>query len=308
MDNWPISSQTERRFSLGKHALSVNAAKIARGQALMGRKWTMRRVSGIVKGVVSLGVLGLASACGMAPADRSEVKVTNGREVGENEYPSVVLLYDKVQGGICTGTFITPTVVLSAAHCTMAGKVDADGNVDLTMSLIKVTDPVNKKAEFLAESVSIVRNPLWDKNGRNVNKYDLSLITFPAGTAKAVSELASVPAKAKDKFTIVGFGLNQMKDMSNGDSAGVKREGVNAVSSVSGGFIQFTGKDSTGNADGTDASSASGDSGGPLFINGKVAGVTSGGGWGGFGRTRSMYIDIWSKESRAFLSQHLELD
>ncbi len=268
----------------------------------------MKKVSGIVKGAVSLGIIGLAAACGVAPTDRSEVKVTNGREVGESEYPSVVLLYDKVQGGICTGTFITPTVVLSAAHCTMGGNVDADGNVDLKLAIIKITDPVNKKAELVAESTAIVRNPLWDKNGRNVNKFDLSLITFPEGTSKAVSDLATVAAKAKDKFTIVGFGLNQMKDMSNGDSAGVKREGVNSVSSISGGFIQFTGKDSTTTGDGTDVSSASGDSGGPLFINGKVAGVTSGGGWGGFGRTRSMYIDLWSAESRAFLGKHLELN
>lgn len=268
----------------------------------------MKKVSGIVKSAVSLVVVGLIAACGTAPADRSEVKVTNGREVGEAEYPSVVLLYDSVQGGICTGTFITPTVVLSAAHCTMAGNVDADGNVDSKLAIIKITDPVNKKAEFIAESVSIVRNPLWDKNGRNVNKWDLSLITFPAGTSKAVSDLAAVQAKAKDKFTIVGYGLNQMKDMSNGDSAGVKREGANSVSSVTGGFIQFTGKDSTTTGDGTDVSSASGDSGGPLFINGKVAGVTSGGGWGGFGRTRSLYIDLWSAESQAFLSKHLTVD
>jgi hypothetical protein len=180
--------------------------------------------------------------------------------------------------------------------------------VDLKLAIIKISDPVNKKAELVAESTAVVRNPLWDKNGRNVNKWDLSLITFPEGTAKAVSELASVPAKSKDKFTIVGFGLNQMKDVSNGDSAGVKREGANTVSSISGGFIQFTGKDSTTTGDGTDVSSASGDSGGPLFINGKVAGVTSGGGWGGFGRTRSLYIDLWSAESRAFLGKYLELN
>lgn len=73
--------------------------------------------------------------------------------------------------------------------------------------------------------------------------------------------------------------------------------------SISGGFIQFTGVDSTTTADGTDSSSASGDSGGPLFINGKVAGVTS----GGFGRTRSLYIDLWSAESQAFLSKNLTL-
>lgn len=266
----------------------------------------MKKVSGIVRGAVTLAVIGLASACGVAPADRSEVKVTNGREVGDTEYPSVVLLYDQTQGAICTGTFITPTVVLSAAHCTMGGKVDADGNVDLKLAIIKISDAANKEAELVAQSTAVVRNPLWDKNGGNVNKFDLSLITFPEGTAQAMSSIASTPAKTKDKFTIVGYGLNQMKDVSNGDSAGMKREGVNTVSRLSGGFIQFTGKDSTTTGDGTDVSSASGDSGGPLFINGKVAGVTSGGGWGGFGRTRSLYIDLWSIESRAFLVKYLD--
>ncbi|WP_176736832.1 trypsin-like serine protease [Oligoflexus tunisiensis] len=268
----------------------------------------MHKVSGIVKGTLVLGVLGLTTACGVAPADRSEVKVTNGREVAESEYPSVVMLYDSVQGGICTGTFITPTVVLTAAHCSMAGEVDADGIVDLELAIVRIVDHENKQAELVATSTRIVRNPLWDANGRNVNKYDLSLVTFPEGTAQGISELAPTAAKARDTFTIVGYGLNQTKDMSNGESAGMKREGVNTVTAVRDGFIQFTGKDATTTGDGTDSSSASGDSGGPLFIDGKVAGVTSGGGWGGFGRARSMYIDLWSSESRAFLGKHLELD
>ncbi len=268
----------------------------------------MKKVSGIARGVVSLGLIAWVAGCGVAPSNASQVKVTNGREVAESEYPSVILLYDKAEGAICTGTFITATVVLSAAHCTMGGEVDADGNViDHVISIIKITDPIAKKAELIADSVKVVRNPLWDKNAKNVNKWDLSLITFPEGTSAAVSALAAVPAKAGDQLTIVGYGLNQMANTSDGSSAGVKREGTNKVTSVSGGFVQFTGLDKSKQGDGSDSSSASGDSGGPMFINGKLAGVTSGGGFGGFGRTRALYVDIWSAESRAFLSKYLTL-
>lgn len=267
----------------------------------------MQKSNVFLKSFLAFGLLGFVTACGVSPEHDSQSKVTNGREVSDSDYPSVVLLYDKTAGAICTGTFVTPTQVLTAAHCTMGGAVSADGSVALSLSIIKISDVVNKKAELVAESVSVARNPLWDKNGKNVNKWDLGVVSFAPGVAKAVSGLSSVRAAAGDKLTIVGYGLNQMANTTDGSSAGVKREGSNKVASLSDGFIQFTGKDKTSNGDGTDSSAGSGDSGGPLFIKGKVAGVTSGGGFGGFGRTQSLYIDIWSPESQAFLSKHLAL-
>lgn len=256
----------------------------------------------------SLKLFGLASAlllgaCGQSDNLEvgSEIKITNGIEIPAESYPSVVLLYDPEASSICTGTFVTEEIVLTAAHCSMGGNVDASGNVDLTMYIIEINDPATNDAKIVGQSTKIVRDPLWDRNGKNVNRYDLGLVFFEKGVSKAVSKIASSGAQAGDDFVIVGFGLNG-NDQS---TAGIKRYGANTVSSVSGGFIQFTGQNGPTNGDGTNSAAGSGDSGGPLFIDGSVAGVTSGGGFGGFGRTRSLYIDLHSATAKNFLQQYL---
>lgn len=234
----------------------------------------------------------------------SQLKVTNGTEIDNEEFPAVVLLYDDKIGSICTGTFVTETIVLTAAHCSMGGEVGQDGVVDHQLKIIEIEDPEEKSAKLVATSTKVVRNPLWDAAGRNVNRYDLGLVFFEPGVAKAVRRLASNQAQVGDEFTIVGYGLNT-SNPNDSSSAGIKRKGINQISEVSGGFLQFIGKSQTTNGDGSDVAAGSGDSGGPLFVDGQVAGVTSGGGWGGFGRTRSLYIDIHSETSKEFLLDYL---
>lgn len=265
----------------------------------------MRRAQILSKSVVGAGLAVTLWGCGAA-TETSSTKVTNGREVAEGEFPSVVLLFDQTAGAICTGTFITPTVVLTAAHCSMSGKVNSQGEVDLKLAIVNIKDQAKKEAEVVAVSTKVVRNPLWDKNGGNVNSYDLGLVTFEPGVAQAVSEIAPQRAKVGDRLEIVGYGLNQATNLKDPSSAGVKRTGTNKVVSLSQGFIQFDGANNTSKADGTNSSASSGDSGGPLFIDGKVAGVTSGGGWGGFFKTRSLYIDLYSPQSQEFLAKYLD--
>ncbi len=260
-----------------------------------------------MKGLVT-ATFAVAFGCGAPHADNSAVKITNGKTLTDADYPSVVLLYDASAGALCSGTFINSTTVISAAHCTESGKVASDGTVSgASLSIIKVQNLAAGQASLVATATKLVRNPLWDKNGKNVNKYDLSLITFPEGTAEAVSQIATVEPSAGDKLTIVGYGLNQSTNLQDGSSAAVKRIGTNTIKDVSEGFIEFTGANKTTSADGTNASASAGDSGGPLFVNGKVAGVTSGGGAGGIfsSSSESLYIDLNSPESQAFLKAHL---
>lgn len=267
----------------------------------------MRRAQVLKTGVLSLGLLGSLVACGTGPdQSSSDVKVTNGREVQEGEFDSVVLLVDQKAGSICTGTLIRPTVVLTAAHCSMTGSIDSEGNVRGELSVVKVRDFAKKEVELIATSSRIVRNPLWDANGKNVNKFDLGLVFFDKPLPFEVSELASRPAQVGDNVEIVGYGLNQSGNIFDSSSAGVKRFGTNRVQNLNDGFIQFSGANKTTTANGTNSSASSGDSGGPLFIKGQVAGVTSGGGWGGFGKTVSLYINLWSPESQAFLKKNLK--
>ena len=284
--------------------VSLDAFEKGVQSAFKERKF-MQRV--VFRGLVSVAFVSMMGACGVAEQD-SASKIVNGKSIDNADYPSVVLLYDAKVGAICTGTFINETTVVSAAHCTEGGKVDALGNVTGALSIITVKNLAAGEAQLVATSTRIVRNIKWDKAGKNVNKYDLSLITFPVGTAKAVSSFAAATPKVGARFTIVGYGLNQSKNIMDGASAGVKRLGENVVSSVSLGFIQFTGASTTTTADGTNVSAGAGDSGGPLFVDGKLAGITSGGGSAGWfsNKTKSLYIDVNSTDSQAFIKKFLK--
>jgi hypothetical protein len=97
----------------------------------------------------------------------------------------------------------------------------------------------------------------------------------------------------------------------NGAGGGLKRDGTNVVDDVADGFITFIGtpQAAEGIEPGTKVLAGSGDSGGPLFIDGKLAGVTSGGGlyWAGSGYDGlSYYVDINSESSRSFLETVLK--
>ena len=256
-------------------------------------------------GLVGTTLVSVLVGCGAAqdPATSgSDVKVTNGREVAESDFPSVVLLYMPDITSICTGTFVNNAQVVTAGHC-----VEGLDSENPNMVIVREVDG---KLTAVAKAIRYQRNPNYNID-LGVNPNDLSVVTFPANTAPATTRVTTVTPRAGDAFTIVGFGnnenfINESGEL-DGSGAGVKRAGSNRVSSVSGGFISFTGVPGAGQARaGQQVSSGAGDSGGPLFINGRLAGVTSG---GGLRQTssgpvaQSFYVDLTSSASRAFLSR-----
>jgi secreted trypsin-like serine protease len=255
--------------------------------------------------LVTLALIG----CGDAPQNNSETKVTNGREVADSTYPSVVLLvFQSPEGqGICTGTFINDSQVISAGHCVDGLSTDAPEVVAVT----KEIENGEEKYYAIAKAVSYKRHPSYNIR-LGVSPYDLSVIDFPANSAPATSALIRQPPRTGDTLTIVGYGNNESSLDANGEQtgsgAGTKRVGTNKVGSVTGGFINFVG---LAGADGVTAagsfvSSGSGDSGGPLFVNGAIAGITSGGGLrndsDGTLLSTSKYVDVNSRFSRSFLA------
>ena len=251
-----------------------------------------------------------ATGCGVQSSS-SSTKVSNGKDLPESEYPAVVMLYDKVKKGVCTGTFIDAETVITAAHCTMGGKVvnKSTGEVEGSIAIIEMGDKAKKETKVIAESVAVYRNPVWDDEFKKtqVNKYDLAILKFPKGTAKATRGLSPNGAVRGDNITIIGYGLNFVPERNKKpetESIGTKRLGMNTVALIRDGFINFSGQVKTTTGDGTNANAAPGDSGGPMFNEeGELVGITSGGGRL-FGRGISLYIDLRSDVSQDFLSIH----
>lgn len=250
-----------------------------------------------------MSVLCLSSivACGTAPRS-SDIKVTNGQVISEDQHPEVIMTSFKTERGSsasCTATFINDHVALTAAHCVNSGTVDSNGQVQMEVSY--VTRDASNQRLVVAKSVAVYQDLQWQASGGGVNPNDLGLVVFPAGTAKAHATISTKAPAVGDKLTIVGYGLNNVGLTESG--AGVKRQGNNTVKAVEKGFIKFEGVPTTTDATGTNSASGSGDSGGPLFIDGKLVGVTSGGSVNGVVKV-SNYVDLTSAASKAFLALH----
>ncbi len=264
-----------------------------------------------LKSMQAAALMAVLTACGQQSHEQSSISVTNGREIKEKDFPSVVLLVANLSEGqaICTGTFVNSSQVVTAGHC-------VEGLSSSKPEMYYATQTSSGKMAAVARAISFVRNPNYTIS-LGVENSDLSVVTFPEGTAPATSNVATVNPKAGDKLTIVGYGNNETHPVGDsgieGTGAGVKRVGSNEIGEVADGMITFVGipeKSSNEAPLGEYVLSGSGDSGGPLFVNGKLTGVTSGGGFAqlksGEDVAVSRYVDLTSAESRAFLLKNLK--
>ncbi len=256
------------------------------------------------------------SGCG-ARSDTSKLKITNGMDVKETIYPSVVKIKALGGGALsgCTGTFVTPNQVLTAAHCLegltpdnaaiFAAKYGADGQ--------EVTS-------FEADSFQI--HPLYDPNAKP-NPYDLAVVNFPRHSASKISLIASQRAPLNVWVQLVGYGDNENfydeKGELTGSGDGQKRIGTNKLLAYDSDMIRIDGV--PGKSDkvnpGLQSCSGRGDSGGPLFYNSStLIGVDYGGGllkdtaedgsvtYSCF----SLYVDLNLEENVKFLESALNYE
>ncbi|HYX35917.1 MAG TPA: trypsin-like serine protease [Oligoflexus sp.] len=253
-------------------------------------------------------------ACGQNDEmqESSETKVTNGLQASR-EFPSVILLQFSVGAShsICTGTFVNDAQVVTAAHCVY--DILKAGHTASSMTFKK------KLADGTTEKVVAI--DLEHHQGYTVvpgrlSNHDLAVVTFPRYSAPATTKLYPNTPNVGQKFTIVGYGVNDYRYDSSGQQtgtagSGIKRKGVNEISAVSNGMIRFEGVPTASDAEkpqGQDAASGSGDSGGPMLINGALAAVTAG---GALGRALengesvtvkiSNYVDLNEESNKQFL-------
>lgn len=223
--------------------------------------------------VIACGIAFLALACGTDPqVATSELDQINGKIIEETEFPAVVWI------GNCTGTFVSDTTLITAAHCVRAPN-RTTGVVNQTISLPRQGD---------VKSLKVLANV---RSNQNVSPHDSAIVIFPPGTAKATMPLHRTAAKVGDKIMLVGYGGEVW-----GGRAGTKRKGTNELTEVARGYLISERRGNNPNS-GEGVAVAPGDSGGPLFIDNALAGIASGGGLG----SNSIHVDLQSDTSKAFL-------
>jgi hypothetical protein len=232
---------------------------IARGDGMHGAvaAITMRTKLPLVRcHWLALGVSVLAACSTEPPLGTQTSAVINGDLATDD--PAVVALMDG-DYFFCTGTVVSPHVVLTAAHC-LEGGPPPDG----IFFGIDSNDPGSGQILPVA---SVKGHEDYDGNTGDIAVVELGAAAPAAAVRRNTTALSA--AMAGDDVRVVGFGLSV--DNENSNEAGVKLTGLTTFDSLEEDYMLVTPQ---GNQSG-----CYGDSGGPNFmtIGGQevLAGVTS---------------------------------
>ncbi|WP_044640712.1 S1 family peptidase [Risungbinella massiliensis] len=195
--------------------------------------------------------------------------ITNGQLDGD-QHPNVGALIVESETGvkehICTGTLISPTVFLTASHCTDFLPPDEVVYVSFDTQV----DPVTSSTTL--HSGRAVTNPNY--NQRQSDPGDIAVVQLdkpvkgiqPAKLPKAglFDELASKGGLNSQKFTAVGYGVHEAEQQPGGPVHpydGARWTSVSEFNALNKSWLRLSQNASTG-----DGGTCYGDSGGPNFL------------------------------------------
>ncbi|HEX8104410.1 MAG TPA: trypsin-like serine protease [Solirubrobacteraceae bacterium] len=226
--------------------------------------------------------------------------ITNGTADG-NKHPSVGGLVSATQYSdgtwiYCSGTLISPTVFLTAAHCAEDGErvgVTFDTAYQAGDTVYYGTfhaDPLFNQAQSDTHDIAVV---VLDKAVRGIAPSRLP-------KANSLSKLSK-----NQQFTSVGYGAYEVTNEPGGhqylynDVRGVATGTLNATNKT---FLRISMNPSTGNG-----GTCYGDSGGPNFLGNTniIAAITITG--DAVCRSTNVVYRLDTESARAFLSQYVKL-
>ncbi len=176
-----------------------------------------------------------------------------------DDFPAVGIVGSLRRGGFCSGTLITTSHVLTAAHCAEVIEDSTSGTFEVDGRRY--------------ETINVFIHP--DFNRRTyANDIAILELSEPV-TGIEPSEILREPPLVGDLLTIVGFGATGTPTAGSDGSFGTKRFGFTTIDEVTATLVNWEFDDPT------ETNTAPGDSGGPgyLEIDGDsfIACITSGG-------------------------------
>jgi hypothetical protein len=218
----------------------------------------------------------LAAACHAPQIEPAPQAIIGGVQAEVGAFPSVVAV---LNFGLCTGTLVSPSVVLTAAHCIDPALLGLPNQELVAQNTFVVFDnnDINSPEGFSINARQTIKHPGFDVNNLGDNDIGIVILESPV-TDRAPSPIDLDPARSLlgASVSLIGFGD---RTPGPGDNAGklfflaekTIRDCGPLIGENNALLLCFD-----QNENGTINGACNGDSGGPaLDASGAVLGVTS---------------------------------